>query len=129
MGYGQLVASDFELLASSLRSDTADAEAFVEALAAKLAGAFPGHVRVERGGLLGNGRAERIEVELGERRYTIASKRGALRASRSRTVRGIVLKNEELPVHEWIDSLSRDLAETAGESELGRQALERLLHE
>jgi hypothetical protein len=44
-------------------------------------------------------------------------------------VRGIVLKNEELGLDEWIESLARDLAETAEQSERGRLALERLLHE
>ncbi len=41
---------DFELLAASLRADAGDAGAFLEALAAKLGGALPHRVRVERGG-------------------------------------------------------------------------------
>ena len=40
-----------------------------------------------------------------------------------------MLKNEELPLDEWIDELSHDLAESAEQSERGRVALERLLHE
>jgi hypothetical protein len=123
------VPSDFELLAASLRADSGDTRAFVQALAAKLAGAFPDDVRIERGGFLGRGDVERIEVTLGEARYRLASEHGRVRASRARAVRGIVLKNEDIPVHEWIDHLSRDLAEAAGRSELGREALERLLHE
>jgi hypothetical protein len=42
-------------------------------------------------------------------------------------VRGIVLKNDPLPVEEWLLSLARDLAEQAARSEQGRAALERLL--
>jgi hypothetical protein len=44
-------------------------------------------------------------------------------------VRGIVLKNEELAFDEWIDALSHDLTEAAEQSERGRLALERLLHQ
>jgi hypothetical protein len=50
-----------------------------------------------------------------------------MEARRSAAVRGIVLKNDPLPVDEWIDSLARDLAEQARVSEQGRLALERLL--
>jgi hypothetical protein len=53
----------------------------------------------------------------------------ARRAVRGRAVRGIVLKNEELGLDEWIDALARDLAETAEQSERGRVALEKLLNE
>jgi hypothetical protein len=42
-------------------------------------------------------------------------------------VRGIALKNEELSLEEWIDDLSRQLAEEAGQSERGRAALQRLI--
>jgi hypothetical protein len=39
------------------------------------------------------------------------------------------LKSEELGLDDWIDALSRDLTEAAEQSERGRLALERLLHE
>jgi hypothetical protein len=70
-----------------------------------------------------------LSIELGEHRYAIGRTNGGATASRARSVRGIVLKNEELPLDEWIDELSRDLAESAEQSERGRLALERLLHE
>ena len=38
----------FELLASSLRADTGDLKAFVEALATKLEGALPSQTSVQR---------------------------------------------------------------------------------
>jgi hypothetical protein len=44
-------------------------------------------------------------------------------------VRGIVLKNDELDLDDWIGLLAHDLAESAEQSERGRIALERLLHE
>jgi len=117
----------FELLAASLRADARDLDAFVEALAAKLAAAFPEATRIERGGFRGGGHVRTIEVDLGEHQYRLEA-RGP-NASRARVVRGIALKNDELGLDEWIDSLARDLAEAAERSERGRIALERLLHE
>ena len=113
-------AGGFELLAASLRADARDLDVFFDALATKLAGTFPENTTVEREGFRGRGRVRSVAVELGEHRYAI---------DRAGSVRGIVLKNEELPLDDWIGELSRDLAESAEQSERGRVALERLLNE
>jgi len=120
-------SADFELLAASLRADSTDLEAFIPTLAAKLSDALPEQVEVDRSGILGRGRIRRIEVFVGEHRYELQCERRGVRPSRARIVRGIVLKTEELALDEWIDALSRDLAEEAGTSERSRLALERLL--
>jgi hypothetical protein len=119
----------FELLAASLRADATDLDAFVEALATKLSAAFPDSTQVERKGFRGGGRVRAIDVELGEHRYRLERESGGPACSRARTVRGIVLKNEELDLDEWIRSLAQDLSVSAEQSERGRVALERLLHE
>jgi predicted P-loop ATPase len=119
--------ADFDLLAASLRADTSDLRAFVEALAAKLETSFPERVRVERGGFLGGKRVRRIAVDLADNRYELEHDDGRVSCHRRNVVRGIALKNEELPVDEWIDDLSRRLLDEAGRTERGRQALERLL--
>jgi hypothetical protein len=122
---------DFDLVAASLRTDATDSRGFVEALAVRLEGALPTQTRVKRRSkrfLSGEKVVRSIEVDAGENRYTIAvDDRGAMEARRSAAVRGIVLKNDPLPVEEWIDGLARDLAEQAHASEAGRVALERLL--
>lgn len=122
-------AGGFELLAASLRADSRDVNAFLEALAAKLAASFPESTSVEREGFRGRGRVKAIAVELGEHRYGLERASSGATATRARTVRGIVLKNEELDLDAWIESLSRDLADAAEQSERGRVALDRLLHE
>jgi hypothetical protein len=122
-------AGSFELLAASLRADSRDLDAFLEALASKLSAAFPDSTRVERKGFRGGGRVRALHVEVGEHRYRLERESSGPKSSRSRTVRGIVLKNEELGLDEWIESLARDLSEAAEQSERGRLALERLLHE
>jgi hypothetical protein len=119
----------FELLAASLRADSQDLDAFLEALATKLSAAFPDSTKVARKGFRGGGRVRAIDVELGEHRYWLEHKSSGLSCSRARKVRGIVLKNDELGLDEWIAALSHDLSESAEQSERGRIALERLLHE
>jgi hypothetical protein len=69
-----------------------------------------------------------IEVDAGDNRYALTvDDRGAVEATRSAAVRGIVLKNDPLPLDAWIEALARDLAEQAEQSEQSRLALERLL--
>jgi hypothetical protein len=125
------VTGDFDLVAASLRADAADSRGFVEALAVRLEAALPGQARVERRSrkFLSRDKVVRsIEVDAGGNRYSLQmGDHGAVEARRSAAVRGIVLKNDPLPLDEWIDSLARDLAEQARTSEQGRQALERLL--
>jgi hypothetical protein len=121
-------APDLDLLAASLRADATDTAAFLEALAARLEGALPDRVDVQRkGGLFGGKRVRRIAVRLGDTHYDIAAEGGALEARRRSVVRGIALKSETLGVDAWIDALSRDLLALAEQSDRGRAALERLL--
>jgi hypothetical protein len=122
----------FDLVAASLRADTTDLAAFVEALAVKLEGALPDAVRVERrrdGFLSGTRRVQRISVSMDAARYDLERDGGGLRTSRCSEVRGIVIKSEELGLDEWIDALSRELADRARESERARVALQRLLEQ
>ena len=123
--------ADFDQVAASLRADSGDVRGYCEALAVKLEVALPAQTRVERRSrkFLSREKVVRsIEVEAGESRYSlVVDDRGAVDATRSAAVRGIVLKNDPLPLDAWIDALARDLAEQAATSEQGRLALERLL--
>ncbi|MEA2467206.1 MAG: hypothetical protein QOJ57_1332 [Thermoleophilaceae bacterium] len=123
--------ADFDRVAASLRADTGDVRGYCEALAVRLEGALPAQTRVERRSrkLLSREKVvRRVEVDAGESRYVLAvDDRGAVEATRSAAVRGIVLRNDPLPLDQWIDALARDLAEQAAASEQGRLALERLL--
>lgn len=121
--------SDFDLVAASLRAEARDLEAFVEALATKLELSFPERVRVDRrGGLLGGRRrVERVAVDLDEHSFQLEREHAAISCRRRSVVRGIVLKNETLPLEQWIDELSAALTRTAGETERGRRALQRLV--
>lgn|SRR5690348_14859048 len=122
-------ADGFELLAASLRADARDLDAFFEALATKLSASLPDSTEVYREGFRGRGRVKSISVDLGAHRYGLEHNSTSVTCLRANAVRGIVLKNEELGLDEWIDSLSRDLAEAAEQSDRGRLALDRMLHE
>jgi hypothetical protein len=123
--------ADFDQVAASLRADSGDVRGYCESLAVRLEAALPAQTRVKRRSkrfLSGDKVVRSIEVDAGESRYAITvDDRGAVEATRSAAVRGIVLKNDPLPLDAWIDALARDLAEQAASSEQGRLALERLL--
>jgi hypothetical protein len=118
----------FELVAASLRCDAQDSKAFLSALATKLSGALPQQTNVQyRGGLMAKKSVKAVEVDLADVRYRLEDEHGRLSALRQKVVRGIVLKNETIPVEQWIDELSQTLSTEAQQSESGRAALQQLL--
>jgi hypothetical protein len=121
---------DFDLVAASLRADSSDLATFVEALATKLEASFPGHVRIERKGsrfVPGARPVRRISIPLGESTFELDHEGGRVTCSRRAVVRGIALRTEELPLGDWIDTLSAALVSEAGSSESAREALQKLL--
>ena len=119
-----------EMFAASLRADSTDVKAFLEALATKLEGSLPNSTAVTRhSGLFSREHpVKEITVTLGDYQYRIGRERqGPLVALRAKVVRGIVLKTEQLPVEQWIDELAGALAQTATQSAQARAALERFL--
>ena len=106
-----------------------DQRSLLETLAAMLESALPGEAQIQRrGGLFSRKVVQQIGLELGPDRYTLEDPgRGSLRASRTRVVRGIALKTEEIPVEEWLDALSTNLEERAKSSASARAALERFV--
>ncbi|MGA9774904.1 MAG: hypothetical protein WBU92_03170 [Candidatus Dormiibacterota bacterium] len=120
---------DFERLASALRADSRDLSTFLEVMASKFQGALPGRARVEyQGGLLRRSRqVRRVTLQLGDDRFELDRERGAIFARRTRVVRGIALKTEQLGVEDWLAELSHCLVREGRSSAQDRIALERLL--
>ena len=120
---------DMDLLAASLRADSSDVSAFVESLAAKLEGAVPGRVRIDRrrAGMFGPKAVRAVSLDLGDRRLDLRIEGGAVQTRCARLSGGIVLKNEVLETNEWLAILGDALADEARRSETTRKALERLL--
>ncbi len=124
-----MASNELDLIAASLRADSSDLDAFVESLAMKLEDAMPGQAKVYRwrGRLFGPKRVQKIVLDAGDKRLELRVSGGAIETSCSRLSGGIVLKNEELGMDEWIGALSEAVAAEAERSAVARQALERLL--
>ncbi len=122
---------EFEQLASSLRADSSDLNTFLEVLAAKFEGALPGRARIDyQGGGMLRRRAKavrRIQVQLGDDHFELSRDGAAVAAKRTKVVRGIALKSEDLGLDAWVAELTRALLRQSQASAADRQALERLL--
>ena len=119
-----------EMLAASLRANSSDLGAFMEALAAKLKGALPEQTTIERHNTLFSHEhpVKEIIVAFGELYYVLQrEKQGQLLAQRLTKVRGIVLKTELISVKQWIDEIAMNLAQEAAQSAQTRAALEQFL--
>jgi hypothetical protein len=119
-----------ELLAASLRADSTDNKAFLEALATKLAGSLPNQTTVIRHSSIFSREhpVKEITVTMGDYQYRIGrEKQGPIVTQRAKVVRGIVLKTEQIPMDQWIDELADALAHEAANSAQARITLERFL--
>ena len=121
---------DIDLVTASLRADTSDLRAFVEALAVKLEDAVPGAVVVERRreGMFGPKRVRRISLDASNQRLELRTDGASIQTRCARLSGGIVLKNEDMGTDDWLQTLGEALAEQARSSLTTRQALERLLN-
>jgi hypothetical protein len=122
-------ASDFEMLAASLRADAADVKTFLEVLATKLSGALPSLVQVEReGGVFKKEhRVRAIRVQIEEHGYELRHAAGGIEARLYHQVHGITLKNQVVRLEEWIQALSEHLTRHAESSASARSALDQLV--
>jgi hypothetical protein len=122
------MAGELDLVASALRADAADVDAFFNVLVGKLEQVLPGQVEIQRGGLFGRGAPEAVTVTLGDRVYEAERERRRVVCRKRTVVRGIALKSEDLDVGAWIDELSAGLVDEAARSAQARAALDGLLN-
>jgi hypothetical protein len=120
---------DLDLLAAALRADLSDISAFVEGLAVRLEQSMPGFVTITRSrqGFRGPKVVSEIAVDASDGRLELKRVGGDVRATRSRTSGGIVLRREEINVDEWLTALTTVAAEQAQRSERTRLALQKLV--
>jgi hypothetical protein len=118
------------IAAGLLKEYAGDRQLFLNLLARHLEDAVPDQLTVKRGGgLFARSRPiEAVEVDLGDDRFTLAmGRRGPLAATRTRVVRGIALRTDELAVEEWLDQLATALSEFAQTHAGAMDALRRRL--
>jgi hypothetical protein len=115
--------SDFDMSAAWLRKAQGDLKAFMAAFAARMSDAIPGRVTVDRrrdGLFSSTSHVIQVTIDAEGNVYSLALDKAHLTARRTKAVRGVTLKSEELPVPEWLAALHRDiqrLAEHAGSAQ------------
>jgi hypothetical protein len=118
-------------VASALANSYAeDIRGFLPLLAVVLESSLPGETELERrGGLFQKNKPVRkVTVTLGDQTYTLEDTgRGPLEAQRCKTVRGIRLKTEPMPVESWLAELSEAISSRAQRNEKAFYALKELL--
>ncbi|HEV2361451.1 MAG TPA: hypothetical protein VGS21_07100 [Acidimicrobiales bacterium] len=119
----------FDMLAASLRADASESKTFLNVLGNKLLAALPSQVTLEheRKRFRETDRVLKIEVTLEELEFRLEEAGGRIVAMISHVVRGMRLRSDEVGVDEWIDRLSRKLAEAAASSARARDAISGLL--
>jgi hypothetical protein len=111
-----------DLAAAEVRADSADLEALVAALAARLEEALPRVVSVRRR-RVGGFRSKETEVQaislsVGDERFELVRTPAGFECTRHDVVRGITLKRERQLIADWIKDVVAAVTRTA---ELGQQ--------
>lgn len=118
-------------VASALANSYAqDIRGFLPLLAVVLEESMPGETEIERrGGLFQKVKPVRkVSVTLDDQTYSLEDLgRGPLSAQRIKTVRGIKLKTEPMPVENWLAELSEAISARAQRNEKTFFALKELL--
>ncbi|WP_194914034.1 hypothetical protein [Catenulispora rubra] len=123
-----------ELIAASLRADTADLEIYARVLSTNLIDTLPpGAVKLERKRSLSDraagreGRVESVDVTLGEQRMTLRLGKHGPVGEVCKEVRGIVLSRQQVAMDVWIETLSTAIAEAARSNARAREVLQRFV--
>ncbi len=123
-----------EMIAASLRQDTADLEIYARVLSTSLTDTLPpGAVRLERKKTLADRAAGRegqvvsVDVALGDQRMTLTLGKHGPVAELCKEVRGIVLSRQKVGFDVWIEALSAAIAETARSNARAREVLQRFV--
>ena len=123
---------DLDLLSASIRADAADTDSFFSVLASKLQDALGDKVQIKReGGLFKRERAAvgiSVDLATGAGVVLEATRKGsAVECMVNRPVRGIVVSSRPVSLPEWIESLTRALADEARHSAQTWKALHGML--
>jgi len=107
---------EFDLNAAILRNSQKDMRAFMAALAARLEGALPGRVKIDRrrdGLFSASSHVARITVEDAENALVLAFEGARLTAARTKIVRGVSIGTSAMTVPQWLAELKAAIARMA----------------
>ncbi|MGH9304666.1 MAG: hypothetical protein ACRDZ5_09675 [Acidimicrobiales bacterium] len=125
-----------EMLAASLRADSADLDSYQRVLSSSIGSLLPPEmVEVDRERSMSDrlagreGRATAIRLHLGDKTLELAARKGRLIATVAQEVRGVIISRKEVSVADWARQLAIYLAAIAAENAEARDVLGRLLGE
>jgi hypothetical protein len=121
---------EFDTLVATLRLENLEIEDMLELLARKFEQVIPHNTTVNRNtSFLSNKHSiQKITLQLDKHNYEVSRQSsGIFKARVMKLVRGIVIKTNEVSVHEWIDEIVHELIRLAAQSEDIRLALDNFL--
>jgi hypothetical protein len=107
---------ELDIATAWMRRAQGDLKAFIGAFAARMEGALPGRVTVDRkrDGLFSTkSHVAKVTLDTGSHLYILELANNRLAATRSQTIRGVRLKSEEMGVPEWLEALNADIRSLA----------------
>ena len=116
----------FDLSAAYLRKARGDTRAFMEGLAARLEGALPEAVTVQRkrdGLFSATSHVVAIRVAGDTSVLTLAVEHGKLHATRTKVVRGVAIGSADIGVPAWLEEVTRAVGAAGADAEAARAAL------
>lgn len=119
----------FGVAAALTRQYGEDQRQFMDELARTLENAMPGEVELKRhGGLFSKKTLQAVSITLDDFRYSLEDQGyGPLHATRTKIVRGIALKTEEMTISDWLEAFGEALENRMHVSSAAREALSRLV--
>jgi hypothetical protein len=116
------VAIEAEQIAAGMRLDLSNAETLLAQLAQMLTHGFAAQTRVNGQG----GRVFAVEVTLEKDAFVVQREANGVVARHKKVVRGVALKNSEVPIDRWLELLTTALAKHANQSAQASHVLAQL---
>src|ERR1017187_4528243 len=127
-------ALSLDMVTAALRADSTDVAIYARVLVQSLGEALPSDlVSVERDRTMSDrmrgrpGEISKIVARLGEQQMTLAVHNGQPVTEICRSVRGVVLSRQTVPIADWAAALATALVSYAGQNAQAAQALRKLV--
>jgi len=120
----------FDVYSAWMRRSSGDMQAFLEALAVRLEQSLPGMTQVQRkrDGLFAKTQhVVSITLQLGTFQFLLVKEAAGVRTSRTKVVRGITLKSEEIPLADWLSAVDAELKNVATAADQSHSVLREFL--
>ena len=120
----------FDIYSAWMRKSNGDMHAFLEALGVRLEQSLPGMVQVQRkrDGLFAKTQhVVGISLQLGNFQFVLQKEPAGLKTSRTKVVRGITLKSDELSLADWLTAVDAELKTAAADAEKSHSVLREFL--